>query len=104
MDKEEIMDAIFDIQRKIDKMGFKGQNEYDLLVRDEIADWIISLTKWQNVNFSMPQSHKYVLIHTPYCKYKCSVGFWNGVEWKSADNGDIISNVELWQELPIVED
>lgn len=60
--------------------------------------------KWVNINNDMPDRHKYVLIQTPYCKYKCSVGFWNGVEWKSADDNATIANVEFWQELPIIED
>ena len=104
MDKDEIMEHIQLFQRKVDAMGFKGQNEYDLFLRDEIAEWIISLHKWKNINHIMPDRHKYVLVQTPYCKYKCSVGFWNGVEWKSADDNATIANVDFWQELPIIED
>jgi hypothetical protein len=34
------MDDLDDIQRKVDAMGFRGGNEYDLTVREEIADYI----------------------------------------------------------------
>jgi hypothetical protein len=40
MDRAQIMDDLDDIQRKVDAMGFRGGNEYDLTVREEIADYI----------------------------------------------------------------
>ena len=43
MDREKITDAIEVIQDKINDIGFKGQNEYDLHLREEIADYIESL-------------------------------------------------------------
>lgn len=41
MKRHEIIDLIQDIQLKVEKIGFKGQNEYDLHLREELADWII---------------------------------------------------------------
>ena len=43
MKRHELIDKINDIQDKVDKMGLKGQNEYDLFLREEIADFIINL-------------------------------------------------------------
>jgi len=40
MDRAQIMDDLDDIQRKVDAMGFRGGNEYDLTVREEVADYI----------------------------------------------------------------
>ena len=41
MRKHEIMDHLMELQIKVSKMGFKGQNEYDLFLREEIADWLL---------------------------------------------------------------
>jgi len=41
--KEEILEDIRQIQEKVDAMGFKGSNEYDLFLREEISDYIIKL-------------------------------------------------------------
>lgn len=41
IDREQIMDDLEGIQDMIDKIGFKGQNEYDLTLREEIADYIV---------------------------------------------------------------
>ena len=40
MDRAQIMDDLEDIQRHVDAIGFRGGNEYDLTVREEIADYI----------------------------------------------------------------
>jgi hypothetical protein len=40
--KSKIMDDIEAIQDKVNAMGFKGQNEYDLHLRYEIADYILT--------------------------------------------------------------
>lgn len=40
MDRHEIMDALERIQDKVDSIGFMGINEYDLTLREEIADYI----------------------------------------------------------------
>lgn len=45
MNREDIKDLVEKIQDKVDKMGFKGQNEYDLHLREEIADSITNLFK-----------------------------------------------------------
>ena len=42
IDREQIMDYIEGIQNMVDKIGYKGQNEYDLSLREEIADYIVS--------------------------------------------------------------
>jgi len=42
VDKESVMNDIEALQEKVDKMGFKGQNEYDLHLRQEIADYILT--------------------------------------------------------------
>lgn len=41
MDKYKIIDDIEEIQHKVDAIGFKGQNEYDLYLREELADYIV---------------------------------------------------------------
>ncbi len=41
IDREKIKDLIEAIQDKVDKMGFKGQNEYDLHLREELTDLIV---------------------------------------------------------------
>ena len=43
--KERVMDDLFELQHKVDKMGFKGQNEHDLFVRDEISDYILKILR-----------------------------------------------------------
>lgn len=40
MNRSELLSEIEALQERIDKMGFKGQNEHDLHLREEIADWI----------------------------------------------------------------
>lgn len=40
IDRDQIMDDLENIQLRVDKMGFKGQNEYDLHLREEIADYV----------------------------------------------------------------
>ena len=51
----------------------------------------------------MPEKNKYVLVHTPFCHYKCAVAFWNGVNWRSANDRADVWNINHWQELPDVE-
>jgi len=43
MDREKIMADIKKLQDKTDAKGFKGQNEYDLYLREEIVDYIAKL-------------------------------------------------------------
>jgi hypothetical protein len=45
MAREEILAQIESIQDRVDKMGFKGQNEYDLHLREELTDWLIKKQK-----------------------------------------------------------
>ena len=40
MKQDELKEATEKLQDKVDKMGFKGQNEYDLHLREEIALFI----------------------------------------------------------------
>lgn len=54
---------------------------------------------WKNVNIEMPERNVYVLIHTPNCRYKCSIAFWTGLDWISSDCV-FVSNVINWQPLP----
>lgn len=42
MEKEKVKNDIQVIQDRVDSYGFKGQNEYDLHLREEIADYILS--------------------------------------------------------------
>lgn len=58
---------------------------------------------WKNANKKMPERNVYVLVHTPFCKYKCAVAFWNGVEWRSADNQAEVWNINHWMKLPNVK-
>lgn len=62
-----------------------------------------SKPSWNHINHLFPKRFEYVLAHTPFCKYKCAVVFWNGVDWKSADDKDVVWNIEYWQHLPITE-
>lgn len=57
---------------------------------------------WENVKNKMPKRNEYVLVHTPFCKYKCAVAFWNGVDWRSADDKTEVWNINNWMELPDV--
>lgn len=41
MNRSELLIELEALQDKVDKMGFKGQNEHDLHLREEIADWIL---------------------------------------------------------------
>ena len=57
---------------------------------------------WENVKNKMPNRNEYVLVHTPFCKYKCAVAFWNGVDWRSADDKTAVWNINNWMKLPDV--
>lgn len=48
----------------------------------------------------MPEKNEYVIGHTPFCNYKCATVFWNGLEWRSADDRKEVCNIEYWKELP----
>lgn len=39
--KSKIMDDIQDIQERVDAIGYKGSNEYDLELREQIAEYIL---------------------------------------------------------------
>lgn len=41
MDREDIKDHLELLEEKVGDMGFKGSNEYELFLREEIADFII---------------------------------------------------------------
>jgi hypothetical protein len=41
MNREQIFDKIEEIQDKVDKMGFNGSNEHDLILREELTDWMV---------------------------------------------------------------
>ena len=41
IDRKQIIDDLEYIQHMIDIIGFKGQNEYNLNLREEIADYIV---------------------------------------------------------------
>lgn len=45
IDRKQIMDDLEYIQHMIDIIGFKGQNEYNLNLREEIADYIVGKLK-----------------------------------------------------------
>lgn len=49
MDRDEILEQLESMQEDADKQGFKGQNEYDLFLRENIADYIVKLLKIANV-------------------------------------------------------
>lgn len=59
-----------------------------------------AVSGWMSSERNKPEKNKYVLGYTPFCKYKCAVVFWSGLEWRSAENKDIVWNVDFWQELP----
>ncbi len=55
---------------------------------------------WIECKDQMPERNVYVLAHTPFCKYKCAVAFWNGFDWRSADDKSEVWNINHWRELP----
>lgn len=55
---------------------------------------------WINVKDQLPEKGTYVLVHTPYCKYKVCTAQWNGIDWRSVDNVYEIGNISWWQPLP----
>jgi hypothetical protein len=57
------------------------------------------MKEWIPVRRDLPEKNTYVLIYTPYCRYKACVGYYNGVQWIGTD-GDVIMNVSLWMPLP----
>lgn len=61
---------------------------------------LAAVSGWVASEHNKPAKNKYVLGHTPFCKYKCAVVFWNGIDWKSADDKSIVWNIDFWQELP----
>ena len=58
---------------------------------------------WINVKDNLPEQYTYVLVHTPYCKYKCYVAFWNGLDCRSIDDVYEVGNMSWWQPLPSVD-
>ena len=56
--------------------------------------------KWQSVE-NLPEKWEYILIETKYCKYPCIVGFYDGVNFRSAENKNKIMNCEFWQQLKL---
>ena len=57
--------------------------------------------KWHSVSKLLPKKGEYVLVKTPYCRYPATVSFYNGVEWRSAEDKGVILNVEEWQRIQI---
>lgn len=57
MNREKIMPNIEALQNEADEQGFKGQNEYDLFLRESIADYIERLmaekNKYNNTKFDI---------------------------------------------------
>lgn len=58
MERHILLEKLEEIQNRVDAIGFKGINEYDLFLREEIADYILDLlglpcnhpyTKWQGL-------------------------------------------------------
>lgn len=54
---------------------------------------------WYHTNSVMPRRNEYVLIETTNCKYPACVGFFNGVNWLSADDKSEILNVQYWAKI-----
>jgi hypothetical protein len=61
------------------------------------------MLKWTNVKDAMPERNKYVLVETPYCKYKFATAYWNGINWISVDDETVTLNVEFWTEVKTPE-
>lgn len=51
MSREEIKEQIEAIQERINAIGFKGNNEYDLHLRHELAVWVSEFAEQQSVLF-----------------------------------------------------
>jgi hypothetical protein len=54
---------------------------------------------WHSVNDAMPKRNEYVLIETRFCRYPACVGYYNGVDWISADDKTKIMNTINWAEI-----
>lgn len=93
--------------RKGIQFGLGSKGIWTPELEDEMVEEIksqalsqVAVSGWVATKDFMPENNKYVLAYTPFCKYKCAVAFWNGIEWRSADEKDIVWNVAFWQELP----
>jgi hypothetical protein len=52
-------------------------------------------TKWQQ---GKPPVNKWVIVHTPNCKYPACAAYWNGLNWVD-DEKRVIENVTHWAEV-----
>lgn len=52
---------------------------------------------WFSVEIK-PEKDKFVLVNTRYCKFPITIGFWNGIEWRSADKA-VLGNTSFWAEI-----
>jgi len=57
--------------------------------------------EWIDAKEQLPNKGEYFLIETPYCKYPCCVGFFNGVNWRNADDKDKVMNVNYWKYIKL---
>lgn len=71
MERSKIIDHLQDLQNKVDGMGFKGQNEYDLQLREEIADWLLSQIATSETN--KKQENETVVKVNRECELCCGV-------------------------------
>lgn len=53
---------------------------------------------WNNTNDLMPEKDKWVIVHTPFCKYLFCSALFNGGNWIDSER-TIIYNVQHWTTL-----
>lgn len=88
-------DEFITIQQNTDVVYLTKEEAISVSLKlDQLVD------KWININDAMPDRNVNVLVHTPFCSYKSSVAFWNGVDWRSADDKNEVWNISYWMPLP----
>lgn len=55
-------------------------------------------SKWNELAKIKPEIFQYVLVNTQYCRYPAQVAMWNGIRFKSTDNGNYL-NITHWAEI-----
>ena len=51
--------------------------------------------EWIDVDKAMPPRYQFVIVETLHCRYPHCTAFYDGVNWKCADD-DTVMNVKFW--------
>lgn len=55
-------------------------------------------SKWNELAKIKPERFQFVLVNTQYCRYPAQTACWNGMEFRSTDNGRY-KNITHWAEI-----